>query len=293
MSAPYFLAVKGRYIIQGKEPDGDSVRFIADNPLWFSQLRRGHRVRVAPDGSVQLRLEGVDAPELHYGDFAQPLGVQARDVLFEWLGFHSVEYDRHNPNVIRRAEPYTIPGFILTSGSDPNGRPVSYLIGGDNHKLEDGQWAMIDERLLKQTLNTRLVETGTTYTLCYTSTPFMHRQFFKELAIQASAQKLGVWELDTTRHFRLENHHSIGTEGQLILPKIFRRCCDFLDDSRHHRFKGTIEQWLVWTVTQHRHKDDRIVVDERDEVFLHDLVEQRGDEIYFLADPANLTFYER
>jgi len=32
---------------------------------------------------VQLRLEGIDTPETHYGPHAQPLGDRARDWLLE------------------------------------------------------------------------------------------------------------------------------------------------------------------------------------------------------------------
>ena len=38
------------------------------------------------NGSVQLRLEGIDAPELHYGTTSQPRGATARDALLTWLG---------------------------------------------------------------------------------------------------------------------------------------------------------------------------------------------------------------
>ena len=41
---------------------------------------------------MRLRLEGVDAPELHYGTAAQPLGREARDQLLAWLGFTELEY---------------------------------------------------------------------------------------------------------------------------------------------------------------------------------------------------------
>ena len=67
MSAPYYRVISGNFTIVGKEPDGDSVRFIADDPTLFKALHRSYRIKPSKDGSVQLRFEMVDAPEVHYG----------------------------------------------------------------------------------------------------------------------------------------------------------------------------------------------------------------------------------
>src|SRR5439155_6218422 len=81
MSSPYQLAITGNLVIVGKEPDGDSVRFVPDKPASLRRLRRQHKIVPARDGSVQLRFEAVDAPETHYGTAAQPLGADARNQL--------------------------------------------------------------------------------------------------------------------------------------------------------------------------------------------------------------------
>jgi endonuclease YncB( thermonuclease family) len=78
VAAPYYLAIHGRLVVIGKEPDGNAVRFIADHPDAYAQLKHAHRLHPSADGSVRLRLEGVDAPELHDGGAAQPLGREAQ-----------------------------------------------------------------------------------------------------------------------------------------------------------------------------------------------------------------------
>ncbi len=93
MASPSYLVMKGDFVIIGKEPDGDSVRFIASNPDLYRHLHRAYRIKPSRDGSVQLRFEGVDAPELHYGSAAQPLGAEARDTVLSWMGSH------HNSSV--------------------------------------------------------------------------------------------------------------------------------------------------------------------------------------------------
>ena len=102
MSAPYYRVISGNFTIVGKEPDGDSVRFIADDPTLFKALHRSYRIKPSKDGSVQLRFEMVDAPEVHYGSAAQPLGDMARDRLLDWMGFENITFAG---NKVKTAEP--------------------------------------------------------------------------------------------------------------------------------------------------------------------------------------------
>src|SRR5689334_3611782 len=88
MSVPYLRALRGELVVVGKSPDGDSIRFVPQRPELLHDLHRGDRVRITrSDGSVQLRLEGIDSPETHYGGQAQPRGTDARDWLLDALGF--------------------------------------------------------------------------------------------------------------------------------------------------------------------------------------------------------------
>src|SRR5438105_4670404 len=127
MSSPYLLAMHGKLVIVGYQPDGDSIRFIAETPDLFDDLYRGYKIRRGTrDDSVQLRLEAIDAPELHYGNAAQPTGDTARDWLLGQLGFTDVTYETGTTSVVS-ASPDAVPAVIYTKASDPNGRPISYL----------------------------------------------------------------------------------------------------------------------------------------------------------------------
>lgn len=64
MSTSHHRLLTGTYTLIGKQPDGDSVRFAADNPALYADIHNGHRVDVSKHGTAQLRLEGIDAPEL-------------------------------------------------------------------------------------------------------------------------------------------------------------------------------------------------------------------------------------
>ena len=53
----------------------------------------------------------------------------------------------------------------------------------------------------------------------------------------AQAAGLGIWPLDkTTSGFALSSQDSIGPNGTLILPKLFRRCTDYLRSRTDLRF---------------------------------------------------------
>ena len=120
MSSPYLLAMHGNLVIVGYQPDGDSIRFIAETPDLFDDLYRGYKIRRSTrDDSVQLRLEAIDAPELHYGGSLQPSGDTARDWLLGQVGFTDVTYETGSTTVLS-ATPDTIPAVIYTKASDPN-----------------------------------------------------------------------------------------------------------------------------------------------------------------------------
>ncbi|GAB4529044.1 MAG: nuclease [Anaerolineae bacterium] len=66
-----FTLIKGCYYVIGYSPDGDSIKFKADNPaLWdtlITEFREELNESLAEDnGIVTLRLQGIDAFETHY-----------------------------------------------------------------------------------------------------------------------------------------------------------------------------------------------------------------------------------
>jgi endonuclease YncB( thermonuclease family) len=86
--------IKGKLVLEGRQPDGDSVAFVADNVDLFRDVYRSYLLKPSSrDGSVQLRFEGIDAPELHYGNVFQPAAKEARThLLKDILGFTEIEY---------------------------------------------------------------------------------------------------------------------------------------------------------------------------------------------------------
>jgi Staphylococcal nuclease homologue len=294
MASPSYLVIKGDFVIIGKEPDGDSVRFIASDPDLYRQLHRAYRIKLSRDGSVQLRFEGVDAPELHYGSAAQPLGAEARDALLSWMGFDDIVYANGNSTKVESSSPESIPGAILTQAAEANGRPVSYvLLEEQANTLEEGTWVQLQEDLLKATMNYRLLTSGMAYYTVYTSTPLTHRQLLREASAGARQAAQGVWPLDSSSDFILEDQASIDPSGQLILPKLFRRCTDYLKDIENGTFRGNLSDWLIQSSSGSRNENDQVVINDTIEVRLSDLLEQRNRHIIFKADLLDITFVEK
>ncbi|AFY87568.1 MAG: hypothetical protein CLLPBCKN_004308 [Chroococcidiopsis cubana SAG 39.79] len=292
MASPFYLTIKGKFVIADKEPDGDSVRFIADDSDLYQELQRNYRIKPSRDRSVQLRFEGIDAPEVHYGRYAQPLGDETRDFLLKKMGFAKIKFQGDR---VQSADPDTISGVILTQAADVNGRPISYaLIGKNAAQLENGDWTQVEPELLRQTLNFLMMAEGRAYYTVYTSTPRSHRQVLREAALAAREKDLGVWAADSTSIFRLVDFDSITPpNGQLILPKLFRRCTDYLK-AVADGYSGNLADWLEGVSLQRsRNENDAVIIRDRTQVSLSSLIEQYNSQIAFQEDLLDITFVEK
>jgi endonuclease YncB( thermonuclease family) len=292
MAVPYYKAIPGNFVVIGKQPDGDSVRFVADNLDAYTDLHRSFRIKPSrQDGSVQLRFESVDAPELHYGKFAQPMGDTARDTTLEKLGFEDISYQG---NAVDKANPETIRGAILTKSADANGRPISYVLkDGDLGGIKLGKWNLVDEGILEKTINKFLIESGLAYYTVYTSTPKLHRDYLREIALNAREKSLGLWLIDATSDFILETQDDISEDGSLILPKLFRRCTDYLK-AKEQGFDGELADWLQRKSSGSRTENDLVYLEKSQvTVELSSLIKQQNRHVSFDIDILEITFLEK
>jgi endonuclease YncB( thermonuclease family) len=289
MPSPGFRVIRGSFHIRGYKPDGDSVRFTAENPARFDGLYRDFK-DISPTGDFQLRLEGIDAPETHYGLESQPYGDNSRDRLISLLGFNRIE--RAAEKIID-STPEQMPGVILTKGFDPHGRPISYALPGASaqaaQSLADGNELEVPVELLAQTINARMVQEGYAYPLLYASTPDAHRGWLRAQAQAARMQKLGVWAHDSTPAYELVDRSSIcAGNGTLIFPKFFRRSIDYLRQASSGDFKGDFASWLAATPTE----NDQVLVSEVPRT-LSQLFQQHNGRVTCLFDVLDMVFIEK
>ena len=274
------LSLRGELVVVGKSPDGDSIRFIPRSPALLRSLAGGGRVDPSADGSVQLRLDGIDAPELHYNGLAQPLAEPGRAELLAWCGFSDVRYEGEQ---VGAATPARIPAAVLSALVDPNGRPIVLLLVGDDLP-PDGADVTPD---VERTANLALAASGAAYGTFYATTDAAVRAPLAAAATAAREARGGVWARDASAGFDLRSQASIGPAGALILPKLFRRCSDYLRDGS----PGTLPEWLRRRRGEPNSPDDEVILDGEPR-HLSDLLTQVGTRISLTADPLELVFVD-
>jgi len=231
------LFIKGSFKVSEKaKPDGDTIPFVPDNVADWKLVPGCKRILPAADGHANIRLEGIDALETHYGghygpDQHQPIDLahQAADELLTWLGFTGIV---RKPDETVTLTPASVPGFILTRGTDVFGRCVA-LVGRGAPPGCSGYEIDVDDALLKKTANHHLLSLGLAYPTFYTGFPISLRNVLAAAAKQAreSAPPLGVWAKDVTQSgVKITGMASLtADDGAVILPKLFRRLKEYLD----------------------------------------------------------------
>ncbi|HBF32912.1 thermonuclease family protein [Rhizobium sp.] len=296
MALQHYRYIPGTIVIIGKQPDGDSVRFKPQDESLLADIYRAHLLRPSKDGSHQLRLEGIDTPETHYESEAQPRGAIARDYLLrDLLGFGALTL---SGETVTAAEPQTLEAGILTASADVHGRPISYLTLAGN-PFGANQTGAITKATLKASINYRLITSGMAYPMLYSSAPVEQRTIMSAAAKAARDSNLGVWSVDKTDRFALTDLSSVGWKtrsepgtleesgegvAQLIFPKLFRRACDFFKSGQ-----TDLVEWLTATEKE----NDRVIVNNRSEVPLSQLLRRENDRYRFDADLTEVVFVEK
>jgi hypothetical protein len=103
-----FFLIKGTFHVKGYSPDGDSVRFQANNSANWKKLS-GPAAELNARGHAQLRMEAVDALETHYEGYHQPLkqAKAAGRFLLSSLGINEVVWDETKGIVTKYPSPRT------------------------------------------------------------------------------------------------------------------------------------------------------------------------------------------
>ena len=229
-----YILIKGSFHVVGYSPDGDSLMFKADNPTLWEKIidddtEKRFREKLASTkdlGAVQLRLQGLDAPETHFkpsegappaliaskpvGEFKQPgdLGKQATAGFLQFLGVKNTVWKavfdgsylskatitQNNQDVIvtqRLAD--TIPGYIVTRDIELNGRPVSWVFKGAA-PFEDGTAISQDTltELAVQSANYYLLQQGLVYPYFFMTLQAKLRNKLSAAVTQAQATAMSA-----------------------------------------------------------------------------------------------------
>ena len=175
-------------------------------------------------GNIDMRLQGIDAPELHYmtqihGNplFRQHMGETSTVQLFKFLKSHTKE-DKLDCEVFTQVNE---PNDVF----DKFGRCVGDI------RIKDKDGKMVN-------VNQWLVENGWAYPAYYNSMTADEIKVLDNLADQAMAKKLNIWKFFSQKMAKLDKTltHSKkdGTYSEkedrkppIIFPKLFRRLWTF------------------------------------------------------------------
>jgi endonuclease YncB( thermonuclease family) len=196
-----FLTIKGVFNPQSGIPDGDSVRFLADDDSLFDRLEG--RVDFKSDGEVQLRYEGIDALEKAA---IKPFSSDATKRNLELLG------GEENGQL----------GYILSNQIEKNGRPVCFVFTG-NPDDADGSEIILGPETLQKSVNYQLLAEGFVYPLFYDTLYKELRDRLVEAVETARQDKLGIWREDASNQgFTIKPPVNLAKLDP-IFPKLWRR----------------------------------------------------------------------
>ncbi len=293
---PGYRRVKGEFVLfyrgkrhVGAQPDGDSVWFRPRNPAHLAQLD-GRSAELNAGGCAQLRIEAIDALELHYSGSHQQrdLAVAARDLLTSLLGT-TVTYSGGEGLSVRTADPHPIPGYICTRSVDPYGRPVSFAFAGavDGPDRKDGVW--VTPAMLRKSLNYKLVRAGHAYPTFYTGLPVDLREVVLEAADDAWGDDAGMWPHD--RSMKGVSIPSLeALEAVAIWPKLYRRLRSYFGDQGNTAGLGKFDQWI----RSDPDRDDQLFILSKGELAnLHDVIRVKGNRIGMKFWPEDLIIVPR
>ncbi len=261
-----FTLVKGRYKPNAGIPDGDSVRFLADDLSLWNKLQ-GKPVKlgtgVKTKNTVQLRFEGIDAIEK---GAIKPLSVNARDSMFRLINFD----ENNNP------EPE---GYILTRMTDDKaGRPICFVFAGDANR-DDGSEVWLDNIMLQSSVNYLQAKAGYAYPLYYNTLFASLRNEFNIAFSYARENHLGYWPSDnTTTGVTVTSQADLATINP-IWPKLWRRLEEYL------RNNNSLAGFIVFLEEKDERVDLLTIMEERG---LQDYLEVNGNHVRLTELPENL-----
>jgi endonuclease YncB( thermonuclease family) len=283
------LCLAGTYRVLNTEPDGDSIRFYADEAAAWERVPGPNLVRTNAGGGAQLRLDGIDALETHYsprggGPLHQPIDLahQARDELVRWLGFRGVQ---RAGEVVTAATPEQLPGYLLTPGADIYGRCVA-LAGRGDAPAASGAQAMVRVADLRRTANHRLIAAGLAYPTFYLKLfPDLRAELAKQ-ALQARDAEKGIWAADRSQKGVDVKSLATLTDDAVVLPKLFRRIVDYLALNDGDISLAGLPAYLA------QREDPVFVLSTGHYTGFDFVVEVRGQVVRLTTEPEDLVFQE-
>ena len=225
--------IKGTFHAKGYSPDGDSIRFRANDITNWGLLGPGP-LEINSKQHVQTRFQGIDALETHYSQGGaenhQPfdLARAARDTVLSELNITGVTWNINETQITAAND--NVPGYILARKKDIHGRPIVFAFAGLAPEA-DGSNVFVDVSRMQQSINYRLLELGHAYPFFFTNSGlFTDLREAMALAVENARQLgLGLFARDKTNTLLAIPSTAVITDQEPLFPRLFRRLADFLE----------------------------------------------------------------
>jgi Micrococcal nuclease (thermonuclease) homologs len=276
-----FKIIYGTFHVVGYSPDGDSVRFLANESSNWDGLT-GSKVRKNAKGHVQLRIEAIDTLETHYENQHQPLeyAKDAMNELMELLGISNIVWNNSQTRIDSAND--STEGYILVKEVEKYGRPVSFVFSGKSEN-KDGSEVFVDESMIKKSINYQMIEKGLAYPTFYNGLYQDLREVFNKATTVARNGNIGLWKMDRTNNGFDYNALATITDEVVILPKLFRRLIAFIGTG------GSVDGFGEYLKTLN---EKVLVVKNAHFTHFDNLVTLTGKHIKLIEKPEDLVFYE-
>jgi endonuclease YncB( thermonuclease family) len=280
--------IKGTFHVVGYSPDGDSIRFRANNFSNWDLLGPGPR-EINAKQHMQVRLQGIDCMETHYSqggaESHQPnaLSRQARDTLLSELNITQVVWNASQTTVVSAND--GVPGYIMARKKDKNGRPIVFVFAGATPDV-DGTNVFLNVNRLKTCANYRLLDAGHAYPFYFTNSGLFAdlRDALTKAASDARGGKLGVYAADKTNVGVDITSTTVITNQEPLFPRLFRRLAEFLEGN-----PPVLIDFRAFLAA----RNDRVIVQSpMNETGFDNLVEVNGQTVRLIHLPENLVFIE-
>jgi len=226
-----FKIITGTFHVVGYSPDGDSIRFKADNVSHLFDLA-GSAPRINARGHAQLRIEGIDTLETHFNpggggtELRQPteFAIAATDLLLDYLDIRNVVWNARHAQVVSADDSKR--GFILSRSVEKNGRPVAFVFTGDPPDA-DGSNFRLEPDFLRTSYNYLALDQGLSYATYYWGLFHDLRDALTAAVASSRAARRGLYAEDVTnRGFSVDTVADL-TDHLIIMPKLFRRLSEY------------------------------------------------------------------
>ncbi len=275
-----FKLIHGTFHVTDYKANSGGIWFKASNGELWNELEGAPAINNKQ--YVQVKLEGIDTLETHYLNCHQPrfLGLRAFEYLLKKLGITNVSWDSEGSGELGSSD--GTEGYILARSIDRYGRVVAFIYPGLFPEF-DGSDIFLDEDLLRESINYKMLGKGMAYPAFYRGLFFDLREELSRVCELARTAQNGVFLYDkTNKGVEVSALRSV-THDQVIMPKLFRRLVKYCDGQVPDMRK--FEHYL-----EHYRSETILLLDTRHFTHFDSVVKVDHNVMTLIVRPENIVF---